>query len=193
MKKYVLYGLLIILTHSVTGQNLEQRWDKVIQGAENYQNYKVIKKSELNDLWKVINDTLAKSKLDLASEKAQVLDQSNVITQLQKETAELKASLESTIEAKDTISFLGMSINKYSYATILWCLIAIACGACGFLYYQFRNSNKVTVQKISDFDELSNTFEEYKKNAVEKERKLKRELQTCMNTIEDMKKTRISR
>lgn len=69
MKKYVLYALMVVLTHSVSGQDLDQRWDKVIQGAENYQNYKVIKKTELNDLWKVISDSLAKSKSDLASEK----------------------------------------------------------------------------------------------------------------------------
>ncbi|WP_028980557.1 hypothetical protein [Sporocytophaga myxococcoides] len=193
MKKYVLYALMIILTHSVSGQSLGQKWEKVVQEAENYQNYKVIKKTELNDLWKVISDSLAKSKSDLASEKSLVLNQSNEISQLQKETAELKSNLDIAIAAKDGISFLGMTINKYTYATILWCLFAIACGGCAFLYFQFHNSNKVTVQKIGEYDELFNNFEEYKKNAIEKERKLKRDLQTYMNTIEDMKKTRTSR
>ncbi|MCR6640395.1 MAG: hypothetical protein NVV82_15705 [Sporocytophaga sp.] len=193
MKKYVLYALMVVLTHSVSGQDLDQRWDKVIQGAENYQNYKVIKKTELNDLWKVISDSLAKSKSDLASEKALVLNQGNEISELQKETAELKTNLDTAISAKDGISFLGMTINKYSYATVLWCLIAIVCGGCAFLYFQFHNSNKITVQKINDYEELFSSFEEYKKNAIEKERKLKRDLQTYMNTIEDMKKTRTSR
>jgi len=53
---------------------------------------------------------------------------------------------------------------------------------------KFNSSNYTTTRVKNDFQELSEEYEEFKKRTREKETKLKRDLQTEVNTVEDLKK-----
>lgn len=65
---------------------------------------------------------------------------------------------------------------------ILALLIALAVMA-----VQHKSSKRVAVEKRNAFDEVSEELAEHKKNAREREIKIKRELQTERNLVEDMK------
>jgi len=53
--------------------------------------------------------------------------------------------------------------------------------------YQYRNSQKVTSKTRQDYRKLQHEIEEFRKNYLEKERRLRRELQTERNLVEELK------
>jgi hypothetical protein len=190
MKKLIIIPL-ILLIHSISfsqnNESLNTRWDKMLNKSSTFENYKVIKKTELADFWKFVQDSVSTLKSQLVQERTLIAKQKSEIDQLQKQSVEVNSSLESTRNEKDTMTFMGMDVDKYSYATTLWIFIFLILAGCGALFYMFQNSNKVTSQKTSDYESLNKSFEEFKQNKIEVERKLKREIQTQMNKIEELK------
>ncbi|WMJ74988.1 hypothetical protein RCC89_17725 [Cytophagaceae bacterium ABcell3] len=192
MKRIVLNLLLVFLvTGTAFAQDapatLHQKWENIIDKSNSYQHYKVVQKTDLNDFWRNVQDTLTQMKMQLANEQNQIVQQQDQITQLQNEVKDITANLEAEKAEKEEILFLGNSINKYTYANTLWIIVGLIFLGCAVLFFLFKNSNRVTKQKIADYDHLFNRFEDYKKNTIEKERKLKRELQTHINLIEELK------
>lgn len=188
MKRFVILPVLFFIAGTALSQSLNDKWDHMLDKAETFQHYKVIKRVELSDVWKSVQDTVGQLKTELIKERAQIKQQQEQIAALQKEVAELTGVIEKTKIDRDSMSFLGMSVDKYNYANTLWFIIFGILAGAGILFYLYRNSNVVTVQKINEYDQLSKSFEEYKQSKIEMERKLKRELQTYMNKIEELKK-----
>jgi hypothetical protein len=190
MKKLIIIPIILLIqvvSFSQTNESLNTRWDKMLNKSSTFENYKVIKKTELADFWKFVQDSVSTLKSQLSQEKALIAKQKGEIEVLQKQSNEINSNLESTRNEKDSMSFLGMDVDKYSYATTLWILIFLILAGCGVLFYLFQNSNKVTTQKTNDYESLNKSFEEFKQNKIEVERKLKREIQTQMNKIEELK------
>lgn len=192
MKRLMFFAVLLFVTGVAVSQNnretLNQKWDKMLNKAETFQLYKVIKISEMNDVWKAVKDTVTGLKSELVQERELIAQQRKQIGELQLQVGDVNGSLARVKSERDNMSFIGMEVNKYSYNTALWVLILIVASGTAILFFLYRNSNKVTVQKIKDYEDLSTRFEEYKQSKIEMERKLKRELQTHMNRIEELKR-----
>ena len=89
---------------------------------------------------------------------------------------------------RNSVSFLGIKANKFAYLSTLCLLLVIALVAIGILFYLYTNSNVITAQKINAHQIISKEFDEYKLGKIEMERKLRRELQTQVNKLEELKK-----
>jgi thiamine biosynthesis lipoprotein ApbE len=191
MKKNMIFPVFMLLAGVALSQgsseSLSKKWNTMLDKAESYQLYKVIKKTDLEGVWKAIQDSSNQVKKELAQEKIKVKRQGSQIDQLQKQDYEVKAKLERISKEKNSMGFLGMDVNKYTYTAILWFIIILVLLSCGILFFLYFNSNNTTIQKISDYEQLSKTLEEYKYSKIEMERKLKREIQTYMNKVEELK------
>jgi hypothetical protein len=192
MQRFMILAIFLFTSGIALSQNtnvsLNEKWEKMLDKAESFENYKVIKKTELSDLWKSVQDTVSILRTELKQERSKLTIQQDQITTLQKHTAEVNGNLESVKGERDSMNFLGMQVDKYSYAFTLWALVFIILAGCCVLFFMYRNSNVTTTQKISEYEQLSKSFEEYKQGRIEMERKLKREVQTYMNQIEELKK-----
>jgi hypothetical protein len=191
MKKIIIFPILMFVATLAFSQgnseSLNKKWNGMLERAESYQFYKVIKKSDLDMVWKAVQDSVNRGKNDLIRERNQVKQQQVQIEHLQKQDYEVKAKLERVSKEKNSMVFLGMDVNKYTYTAILWVIIILVLAGCGILFFLFYNSNNITIQKINEYEHLSKTLEEYKYGKIEMERKLKRELQTYINKIEELK------
>jgi thiamine biosynthesis lipoprotein ApbE len=191
MKRIMIFPVFMLLAGVALSQgsseSLSKKWNTMLDKAESYQLYKVIKKTDLEGVWKAIQDSSNQVKKELAQEKIKVKRQGSQIDQLQKQDYEVKAKLERISKEKNSMGFLGMDVNKYTYTAILWFIIILVLLSCGILFFLYFNSNNTTIQKISDYEQLSKTLEEYKYSKIEMERKLKREIQTYMNKVEELK------
>jgi hypothetical protein len=195
MRILIILQFLVFISIAASAQNdnsstLNKKWDNMLERAETYEHYKVIKRTDLNDIWKEIQDSVVFLKAKLLNDANHIKKQDQQITDLQQHVAEVNAKLEAVQEEKDNMSFIGLSVDKYSYAAILWVIIFLVLAVAGLALFLYFNSNRVTRQKIQDYDLLSKSFEEYKQGKIEMERKLKRELQTNLNLIEDLKSRR---
>ncbi|MBC7452037.1 MAG: hypothetical protein H7259_11165 [Cytophagales bacterium] len=192
MEKYLLTTLLSLffLTQSVLAQKitLNERWSRTIEHAENYEMYKVIKKTELNELWKAVQDSLSVYKVEIKNETTQLTVQKDTISHLYTTITDLRTQVSESKSGTESILFMGKPINKYTYSTILWVFLIITLVACGALFFMFKNSNKITQQAITEYKTLNASFDEYKVGKIEMERKLRREIQTQANKLEELKK-----
>lgn len=188
MKKITIFIFLVIISTTAFSQTLEQKWVKMLERAENYEPYKVIKKVELADFWKSTHDTLQRYQKELKSERAAIANQKTEIAQLKAQAIELNTKLAQNETDRNSVSFLGIKANKFAYLSTLCFLLVIALVAIGFLFYLYTNSNIITAQKINAHQMISKEFDEYKLGKIEMERKLRRELQTQVNKLEELKK-----
>ena len=181
---------ILLFTQNIIAQNadkieqpntVENQFKKLYKNSNNYQIYKVVKKNEYLSLQKSILDSIKVIKTDAASKQIKIDEQLKAITSLQTKINTLKGDLSVSIEKEDSFSLLGMSLNKATYNTILWSIIAGLLIGLAFFIYKFNNSNSVTRETKSLLVDVEEEFEKHKKNSIEKEQKLRRQLQDEIN------------
>ncbi len=160
---------------------VENQFKKLYKGSNNYQIYKVVKKNEFLSLQKSILDSIKVIKTDVASKQIKINEQLKAITSLQTKIDTLKGNLSVSVEKEDSFSLLGMSLNKATYNTILWSIIAGLLIGLIFFVYRFNSSNSVTSETKDLLTDVEHEFEQYKRNSIEKEQKLRRQLQDEIN------------
>jgi hypothetical protein len=192
MKKYIIISLLLITASFSFAQDtlntLESKWNYMLKKAENYQDYKVINKIQLNDMYKSIQDTLSKLRSDLRNERIKVKGQNDQIISLDKQIKDDKTGFEMVSSEKNSIGFLGMQINKYAYVTLLWIIVIGLSVGSALMFFLYKNSKKITRVKSEEYAGLAKQLEEAKAAKTETERKLKREIQTMVNKLEELKR-----
>lgn len=190
MKKIVFCTAFLLLTLTSFSQKvtLNRRWDYMLDKSNNYQLYKVIKKTELTEVWKAVQDSVSYLQSQLQRERSKIKELEGQIVVLKKQVEDIDKKHQAVNIEKDNITFMGAKVNKHNYVNILWVIIGLVVIGCGILFILFLNSNRVTLQKSNEYDHLFKSFEEYKVSKIDLERKLRRELQTNMNMIEELKR-----
>ena len=160
---------------------LSQQFDYVMEESNRYQEYKVVKIEFLNKLKSHVLDSMKAVRNELAAAREMIANQKNDIQQLQTDLKDVNDRLEAVNTEKDNIDFLGVPMKKGGYKSIMWVIIAVLLALLLFFIYQFNRSNAVTVQTRKTLTETQEEFETHRKNAREREQKLKRELQDELN------------
>ena len=167
-------------------QNLDDQYKYLIENTESYNDFKVIRESRLNEFWAVVQDSVGLLKGQIAENEQQII-------LLQDEIASLKATMEDNQAAVDAaefdrahIQFLGIDFSKTLFITIT---LLIVFGLMLLLLvgsFQYNHNKRVAKQKLDDYNDLENRYEEFRKSTLEKQIKLKRELQTERNKLEEI-------
>jgi len=84
--------------------------------------------------------------------------------------------LDESIKHQNSIKFLGMYINKNSYSFFMYMLILGLAVLSGIVFLLFKRSNKVTKDTKTEYEELKEEFEAYKKSSMERYTKINTEL-----------------
>src|SRR5690606_14265877 len=80
------------------------------------------------------------------------------------------------IASRDNFNFMGFGIQKTVYSSIMWLLVAILAAALAFFAMQYFRSFGRIKKAERDFLEVQEEFDQHRKNTLDLERKLKREL-----------------
>lgn len=178
-----LFVLTAINQHSVA-QNIDSQFKNMIEKSNNYQEYKVVRKSDLQQLWKNTSDTLRKYNQDLKTAQANISEKNSAINQLKGNLVEKDNSLNEALNSVNEISFLGfIPLAKSSYNLIMWGLIGALLVVIAFLYFGFAKAKKDAREKIQLYQELSEEHKTFRAKSQENERKLARELQDERNKL----------
>ncbi len=173
---------------SADSLSLSAKYQEVLSRSESYQNYKVIANFRLDGLWKEVQDSLASYRKEIAATKALVDQWESQTAQVRDSLALMERNLAASEELNDEIEFLGLSIDKGFYNTFVWSLIGLLVLALLVLYYFYQRSHGLTSRAQRDFSKANQELEELRTRSNERQVKLKRELQTALNLIEDYKK-----
>ena len=180
-------GLVYAQTPDEEVNTLDKQYETLMKVSTTYQEYKVIKHVRLNAFWKNIQDSIKTAHLEQQTLKQQIVDLNEELVTTQNTLGEVTSNLEASNHDRDRIEFIGIPLTKTFYNSLVWGIIFILGGLALLFFYRFYKSNAITRTTKKESDTLFNEYDNYKKNTRDKELQLKRELQTAINTIEDLK------
>lgn len=166
---------------SLNEGTIDNQFEYVIRRSNNYQEFKVVKKTWLYELKAHTIDTLNALHKELSDTQATVNSQSNEINQLKSDLSSTKTNLDNTNKQKDSMALFGMQMSKGGYNALMWTIIAALLALLLLFVYKFNNSNSVTKQAKRTLLETEEEYEEYRRNALEREQKVRRQLQDEIN------------
>jgi phage shock protein A len=193
MKKNLTYlALLIFLSmplfaqqsDSVSSSNdgsISSQFDFLMKSSNNYQDYKVIKKTSIEKFKSNVIDSLNVFKNQLVTVNQNLGEQQAKIAGLEKEIADTKVQLSTAEAARDNFEFFGMPISKSAYNNLMWTIVAALTAAFLFFLFKYSQSHKLISKAQKDLSDTLEEFDQHRKNTLERERKLKRELVDAMN------------
>lgn len=143
--------------------------------------YESVKRSNLLKLQAHTNDTLNTIRKDLADTQAIVNTQSKEIEDLKANLTSTQDTLNKTNKEKDSMSLFGIQMSKTNYNVLMWSIIGVSLALLLLFIYKYKNSNAITKEAKNNLAEIEEEFEEHRRNALEREQKVRRQLQDELN------------
>lgn len=136
-----------------------------------YENYRAIREDMFRVISKNTVDTLknAKTRISALLQETQAL---NVrIDSLQNSLESTDASLEKASSTKNSISILGIEVNKVVYNSVMWAIVAGLLLLLAIGYLTFKHNRITTVKTLKELEVLKAEFDEYRtKTRLEREK-----------------------
>ncbi|MBN7814235.1 hypothetical protein [Algoriphagus pacificus] len=161
---------------SLNSGTIDSQFDYIYSISNNFQEYKVVKRTNLDKLKSNILDSMRTMRQEVLDLKTLISNQKDSIGSMNEILLQAETEKEEAIAAKDNFTFLGMGIHKAVYSSMMWLIVAILAVALGFFSMQFFRSFKKIKKAQNDLAEVQEEFDSHRKNTLERERKLKREL-----------------
>lgn len=171
---------------SLDNSTINNQFEYVLQKSGDFRGtngsmYEAVKRSMLTTLQAHTNDTLKTLRKDLADTQAMVKTQANEISELKTNLSNTQASLEKTTNEKNNMSLFGLQMSKSSYNVLMWSIIGILLAMLMLFIYKYKNSHVITKEAKKALEEIEVEFEEHRKTALEREQKVRRQLQDELN------------
>lgn len=176
---------------------LEKQFETLKSNSNTWQGYKVVNVNTLEAFWKSVQETVAAKdkKLDnfeaeadarLQEARKDVAAQEQQMLTMQNEMKQKEAEIQQSIHDITHISVLGVDVPKQLYVLLTGGIILALLIALGVMAVQHKSSKRVAVEKRKAYDDIEQELNEHKKNAREREQKIKRELQTEANLVREL-------
>ncbi|MEM5566480.1 tRNA (guanine-N1)-methyltransferase [Psychroserpens sp. AS72] len=166
---------------SLNSGTIDNQFEYVIRRSNSWQDYKTVKKTWLYALKAHTIDSLKAVHKNLNDTQAIVETQAKEIEDLKLNLSNTKTSLDNTIVEKDSMELFGIPMTKPNYSLTLWSIVGVLSALLLFFIYRFKSSNAVTKQANKSLAEIEEEFEEHRRNALEREQKVRRQLQDMIN------------
>lgn len=165
------------IRRNTLSEQMQDAFDK----SNSYQEYKVIKKTQLASLKTNILDSVARLERQISAQDSEIGLHKTVVDSLKQNLSKTQKDLKTSIENEDGIKVLGILTSKSAYNSVMWSIILFLLVAAGFLFYRFLNSAKITNAAQLKMAEMEIEIEDYRRNSLEREQKLRRKLQDEIN------------
>ncbi|WP_425075121.1 tRNA (guanine-N1)-methyltransferase [Psychroserpens sp. S379A] len=171
---------------SLNSGTIDSQFEYVFRKSGNFkgtkgQKYEAVKQAWLFKLKANVLDSLKTTYQELDKTQTVVTTQAKTIDDLNAELANTKTELTNTIAEKDSMQLFGMQMTKPNYSLVLWSIVGVLSALLLFFIYKFRNSNAITKQAKLSLAETEEEFEEHRRIALEREQKVRRQLQDEIN------------
>ncbi|MBQ0736768.1 hypothetical protein J9332_20820 [Aquimarina celericrescens] len=189
LKPFFLFLTFLLTVNLVIAQeeaeqednSINSQFNEVIDGSNNYQDYKVVKQYKLTQLQKNTVQRIESLNEEIAASNKTIEEQKLKIENLKAELNNTQNNLNQVTEEKDQISFFGIATDKGTYQTIMWVIVFALVLILVFFIYKYKQSNVLTKEAKKNLAENEAEFHEYRKKSLEKQQKLGRQLQDEKN------------
>ncbi|TVZ57198.1 hypothetical protein OD91_2508 [Lutibacter sp. Hel_I_33_5] len=188
MKIFIRLLFLLLSTSSIIAQEntnqqntLQVQFDAIYRTSSSYQDYKVIRKTRFQKLKTDVLDSIKELKNVIQEKEKLILTTSAEKNKLKTEIEQVQGNLDNAISKDNTVNILGINLSKSLYNIIVWGLIFTLLIGLLFFIYRFNNSNVLTRQAKDSLADVEFEFEQHRKKALEREQKVRRQLQDEIN------------
>ncbi len=191
---FLLFGLLSIglaaqdqqQTQSIDEGSISDQFDFVIRKSNNWkdpkgQAYEVIRRNVVLTLKAHVEDSLKTIQATLNSANGTVKSLELEIKRLTAELTQVQANLDATQKEKDRMTFIGKQLSKSTYQLITWTIIGGLLVLLFIFIFKYKGSRQLTMAVKKRLSEVENEFSEHKRITLEREQKIKRQLQDEIN------------
>lgn len=179
---FCVFQLPILAQDTTTVQNslnsgtISSQFDYIYRVSNGFQEYEVVKKTNLEKLKSNVTDSIKVLKNEIANLMLQQSSVADSLANFSKILEQANQEKEAAILEKDSFTFLGVLVEKNLYSTIMWLIVIGLAVAMVFFSVQYFKSFGKVKKAQKDLEEVQEEFDQHRKNALERERKLKREL-----------------
>ena len=171
--------------NSINEGSLEEQFDYISRISSNYNDkgkrYEVINRIYFESLKTNVIDSLKVLENQIIDSNKTIEAQEKSNSAIQNELENTKVILEKTDSEKDKISLFGMQLSKGLYNIMLWSIIGVLLLLVFTFIYKFKTSNSITKAAKKSLEEIEQEFEEHRRVALEREQKVRRQLQDEIN------------
>lgn len=160
---------------------IQEQFEYLKKISSNYQEYKVVKRTELDLLQANISDSIARYQGVIQELNATLQENKNQIDQLNQEMRSTHDQLEQAIAERDSFRIFGLLLHKQLYVNLVWGIMALLLLILLVSFIRFKRSHRVTAETKQSLEDLREEFEQHRRNTLERERKLNRQLVDALN------------
>jgi len=151
---------------------IENQISSIHRRTRVYDNFRAIHDDIFLKMQRNVNDSLNETKLEIAHINSNLADRNFQIETLNSDLTRTKNERDEAIRNKDSMSFIGIHMNKALYNSILWFVILGLLIVSAILFLLFKRAHVVTSQVKGELETIQTDFEEHKKSSREKYEKL---------------------
>lgn len=191
MKNFTLTVLAVFLCSSLSFaqdttqktplNTIENQFNDVVDGSNDFQEFKVIKKTKINKLRANILDTVNGFEANIKSLDIEIETQKNEIASLSQNLSKTEEDLVVSQQKENGIEIMGLLTQKATYNIIVWSIIGILIVVLAFFIYKFKNSHTVTRDIRLKLAETEIEMEKASQTRITEQQQLRRKLQDEIN------------
>lgn len=172
--------------NQVSTTAIGNQFNTILEKSESYKDLKIVKRQWIQSLKQDVLSSISKIENELLSSKAVLNQKSDEILTLKEKLNKTNAVLSSYTNKGPTITFLGIEFNKSFFNSFLSFILLGSIASVVFFFLQFKKMNLVTKHSKSVLNDLEEEYQSYKRNAIEREQKISRQLQDELNKQKKM-------
>ena len=152
--------------------SLESQLDYIQERTRIYNDFRAIREDIFLKIKENAVDSLEAAKLSIANLNSRLTERNFQIETLNTDLERVKLERDESIRNRDSLSFLGIQLNKTLYNSIMWFIILGLAIVGVILFLLYKRTRVVTVQTKKEFELMEQEFDDYKKSSREKYEKL---------------------
>lgn len=189
--RFLTLAFLLFTAHDAVAQrgnpatadtlSLQEQFDEMLLVSSRYQIYKTVRRSFLDAFMANVRDSIRLYTNEINQLKDQISDQEKRIDEQAQAINDLQGQIAELTDEKDSISLLGVSLSKTTYGLILWSVIIGLFAMLLFALARMRLAVGSAREARKDFEAVNEDLNKSRKNRLEVEQKLRRQLQDEIN------------
>lgn len=161
--------------------SIDNQFTTLVNESGNYQTYKIVPKVKLQQLQTNVNEAMSKLQSVIDNHASATQAQADSLQSLTNQLETTKADLAIAVEREESFQVLGMSTQKSTFTSIVWSIIGILILALAFFVVRFKKSHGITREANLRLEETEQELEDLRKSSLEREQKIRRQLQDEIN------------
>lgn len=161
--------------------SLRVQYDNMLDASNRFQRFKVVRQDFLGSFIANVSDSLRGYTEEIGSLKATISNQKTKIDEQATTIGERDAKITELSDEKDSISLLGLPLSKTMYNVVMWSAIIGLLAALLFTIARMRFAVSTSREARLANEKTTAELEKSRKNRLEVEQKLRRQLQDERN------------